>query len=91
MGAAQSKDPVSPSENARDPSTAFRPASAHDGTPLRMTAFFEMFPNPYSAAGAMLITTNLLVGVFERSATLSIGTSTFVSGKYVAVQPRGMS
>ena len=34
-----------------------------------------------SAAGVILITTNLLVGVFERSATLSIGTSTLPSGK----------
>jgi len=39
----------------------------------------------------MLMTTNLLVGVLLRSATLLIGTSTFASGKYVAVQPRGIA
>src|SRR5258707_7302026 len=34
-----------------------------------------------STDGAMLMTTNLLVGVLLRSAVLLIGTSTFVSGK----------
>src|ERR1041385_2989730 len=34
-----------------------------------------------SIAGAILMTTNLLVGVFERSATLLIGTRTLPSGK----------
>ena len=39
----------------------------------------------------MLITTDLDAGVLLSSATLSSGTSTFASGKYVAAQRRGMS
>ncbi len=33
----------------------------------------------------------LLVGVFDMSAVLSIGTSEFASGKYAAAEPAGMS
>lgn len=42
------------------------------------------------ADGRMLMTTDFETGVLLLSATLRTGTNTFVSGKYVAAQRRGM-
>jgi hypothetical protein len=39
----------------------------------------------------MVMITDFEVGVRLPVATLSMGTSTFVSGKYVAAQPTGMA
>ena len=57
---------------------------------LSCPAWVEPFA-PWPAAGARDTTTDFEVGVLLPSAVLSSGTSTFVSGKYVAQQPAGTS